>query len=257
MTVVSTFAAAELDLRDSNSRGLQMLKAFLEFAQHEGTQLVSTERADHIPLNPFEADIRDALEARGVPTRAQFGALRFRIDIVAMHRDRPGQPVLAIECDGATYHSAPSARERDRLRQQQLERLGWRFHRIWSTDWFLRRNQELERVLIAYESALATLETRQRAPEPPAREAAAATRQARQLRERGPKPRLDSRYSIEQFSNDDLDALARWVASDGALRTHDDLVQEVFKHLPHSRMGHRIRARLEACAHRINAPDSP
>src|SRR5439155_24098509 len=48
----------------------------------------------------------------------------------------------------------PTARSPDRLRQQQLEALGWRFHRIWSTDWFLRRSDEIERVMQAYQQAV-------------------------------------------------------------------------------------------------------
>ncbi len=59
--------------------------------------------------------------------------------------------MLAIECDGATYHSSPTARDRDRLRQEQLERLGWRFHRIWSTDWFADPDAEVARVKGTYE----------------------------------------------------------------------------------------------------------
>jgi hypothetical protein len=66
--------------------------------------------------------------------------------------------VLAIECDGASYHSSPTARDRDRLRQQMLEGLGWRFHRIWSTDWFLRRDGEIERAVEAYRRAVAHAE---------------------------------------------------------------------------------------------------
>ena len=38
--------------------------------------------------------------------------------------------------DGATYHSHVSARERDRLRQEVLEGLGWKILRVWSTDWY-------------------------------------------------------------------------------------------------------------------------
>ncbi|MCW7541182.1 hypothetical protein OOT46_25555 [Aquabacterium sp. A7-Y] len=40
--------------------------------------------------------------------------------------------------DGVTYHSSPSARDRDRIRQEILESLGWRGRiiRVWSTDWF-------------------------------------------------------------------------------------------------------------------------
>ena len=61
--------------------------------------------------------------------------------------------MLGIECDGATYHSAQSARDRDRLRQQVLEGLGWRIHRIWSTDWFKRQNHELRKAAEAIEAA--------------------------------------------------------------------------------------------------------
>jgi hypothetical protein len=44
--------------------------------------------------------------------------------------------ICGIECDGATYHSSKSARDRDRLREEVLNRLGWELYRIWSTDWF-------------------------------------------------------------------------------------------------------------------------
>jgi very-short-patch-repair endonuclease len=77
----------------------------------------------------------------------QMGASRSRIDMVAEHPKNPGRYVLAIECDGATYHSSYTARDRDRLRQQQLENLGWRFYRIWSTDWFMRKEHEVQRTL--------------------------------------------------------------------------------------------------------------
>src|SRR4029077_20810444 len=52
-----------------------------------------------------------------------------------------------IECDGASYHSGRSARDRDRLRQEILENQGWRIHRVWSTDWFKSRNTEIKRLL--------------------------------------------------------------------------------------------------------------
>ncbi|WP_447973690.1 AAA domain-containing protein [Nitrospira sp. Kam-Ns4a] len=154
MCVISSFSHDEIDLNRSGSRGVQLLKAYLEYAASGGTRLPEDERAGEVSLNPFEADVRDALEARGVKTRPQFGASRYRIDLVAMHPKKPGRPVLAIECDGASYHSSATARDRDRLRQAHLQRLGWRFHRIWSTDWFYHREQELERAIAAYEEAV-------------------------------------------------------------------------------------------------------
>ena len=55
--------------------------------------------------------------------------------------------MLGIECDGASYHSGRSARDRDRLRQEILVNQGWRIHRVWSTDWFKSRNAEIKRLL--------------------------------------------------------------------------------------------------------------
>src|SRR6185312_16148760 len=110
--------------------------------------------AGQLPLNAFEADIRDALDGRGIHTRAQYGSSRYRIDLVAMHPGKPGRPVLAIECDGASYHSSATARDRDRLRQAHLHRLGWRFLRIWSTDWFYDRETETSRAQSAHQEAV-------------------------------------------------------------------------------------------------------
>src|SRR5436309_6994994 len=88
------------------------------------------------------------------------GASRFRIDLVAQHPRKPGRMVLAIECDGASYHSTPTARDRDRLRQEQLERLDWTFHRIWSSDWFHHKKREIERAKEAYQAAVSEADRR-------------------------------------------------------------------------------------------------
>jgi len=154
MCVISSFSHDEIDLNRSGSRGVQLLKAYLEYAASRGTRLPEEERAGEVSLNAFETDVRDALEANGIKTRPQFGVSRYRIDLVAMHPKKLGRPVLAIECDGASYHSSATARDRDRLRQEHLQRLGWRFHRIWSTDWFFHREQEIERAISAYEEAV-------------------------------------------------------------------------------------------------------
>ena len=65
--------------------------------------------------------------------------------------------MLAVECDGATYHSGLWARERDRLRQEILENMGWRFCRIWSTDWFYRRGETAQKLAAALEAARSTV----------------------------------------------------------------------------------------------------
>ncbi|HEY1718934.1 MAG TPA: hypothetical protein VGH42_11675 [Verrucomicrobiae bacterium] len=60
--------------------------------------------------------------------------------------NRTDEFILGIECDGATYHSAKSARDRDRLREEILCKRGWNIHRIWSTDWFKNQSTETTRL---------------------------------------------------------------------------------------------------------------
>jgi very-short-patch-repair endonuclease len=135
MTVVSSLTALDLDPERTTREGLRLLRHYLEYA-HSGGANLGDGALERPELNGFEIDVRDSLDRAGVPLIPQWGCSGYFIDFAAKHPTRPGELVLAIECDGATYHSSQSARDRDRLRQDHLENLGWRFHRIWSTDWF-------------------------------------------------------------------------------------------------------------------------
>jgi very-short-patch-repair endonuclease len=250
MCVISSFSHHEVDLNRSGSRGVQLLKAYLEFAANGGRRMAEEEQADEVGLNAFEADVRDALASRGISLRAQFGASRYRIDLVAMHPRKAGRPVLAIECDGASYHSSATARDRDRLRQAHLQRLGWHFHRIWSTDWFYSREQETERAVSAYEEAVRRADLLDASDEQTRRPDLATSptevTQQSAARHRSPRPPVPVRETIEQYSDRELRQIAEWITSDGLLRTDEELIRDIFETLPFGRLGRRIRERLMA-----------
>src|SRR5690606_10456535 len=77
----------------------------------------------------------------------QVGVSGYRIDLGVVDPDQPSRYLLGIECDGASYHSARSVRERDAYRQRFLEHRGWTIHRIWSRNWWRDKNREAEKVL--------------------------------------------------------------------------------------------------------------
>jgi very-short-patch-repair endonuclease len=87
------------------------------------------------------------LEKAGYECEPQLGVAGFWLDLAVKDPNKPGRFLVGIECDGATYHSARSARDRDRLRQDILEQLGWEIHRIWSTDWFKNPQAQLEPII--------------------------------------------------------------------------------------------------------------
>ena len=95
----------------------------------------------------FELSVARILKTHGYKVMPQVGVAGFFIDIGVRHPYREREFIVGIECDGATYHSAKSVRDRDRLRQEILESKGWKIHRIWSVDWFKNREKEIQRLL--------------------------------------------------------------------------------------------------------------
>ena len=148
MTLVSTFSHVELDEKKCKSGGLPFLRDYIKYVESGGVEFGDTS-AVRPEMNAFEYSIYSRLNSAGFQVVPQYGVGNYRIDFAVVHPDDPSRFVLAIECDGASYHSLPTARERDRLRQDALERRGWRVHRIWSTDWFVDPDGELERCIAA------------------------------------------------------------------------------------------------------------
>ncbi len=249
MTLVSSFSAADMDPRKLRAEGAKMLGRYLVYAESKGSDLgrIATAKPE---LNPFERDVRDQLVAAGIPLVAQYGCSGYWIDYAAQHPTKPGQMVLAIECDGASYHSSATARDRDRLRQEHLERLGWTFHRIWSSEWFHHREAEVGRAVAAYQAAVAKADTSIPAPPSPAGRVTAddpplATAVGRVPARTG-RPPVPPGRPITDYSHPELVALIRWIESDTLLRTEDELLGSAMTHLGFSKRGSRIVAAISA-----------
>jgi very-short-patch-repair endonuclease len=133
-----------------------MLRSYIDFAINGKSSIVNELQVpDSINVeSPFEESVYDYLVANGYNVATQVGCSGFRIDMAIRHPKLNGKFVLGIECDGATYHSARTARERDRLRQMVLENIGWKIYRVWSTDWIKDRNTEGQRLIKNIEEAI-------------------------------------------------------------------------------------------------------
>lgn len=122
--------------------GVQMLRAWLEYSKTGHIPDAADPNAE--TESPFEDYVATQIERLGCKAVPQVGVAGFRIDLGIRHPDWPYGYLLGVECDGAAYHSSKSSRDRDRLRQEVLEGLGWRLHRIWSTDWFRNPRNEVQ-----------------------------------------------------------------------------------------------------------------
>lgn len=147
-TVVCSMLPHELDLTKltTGHKGVSELQKYLEYAKNGGA-FSEGSTGTGIPESDFEIAVKESLESKGYQVDAQVGFSGFRIDLGVWHPDFPDRYILGIECDGATYHSHRTARDRDRLRQEVLAQLGWQIHRIWSTDWIRDPDVALDLVI--------------------------------------------------------------------------------------------------------------
>jgi very-short-patch-repair endonuclease len=233
------------DLYDTNKLDKIGTKAFIDylrFCRSGGMELgdLSIERP---PLNPFEEDILTALSAAGLNLLPQHGVSGYRLDFAVQHPLEPGRFVLAIEADGATYHSSDTARDRDRIRQEHLESKGWRFHRIWSTEWIHNRDQEIAAAVKAYEQAVRDSDSVSASP---SESAQTDSVQQGLITSSGKtsRPAIPQRRSIADYSEAELVELVRWWQSDGILRSDDEIITGLVPALGFQRRGRLIVERL-------------
>ncbi|WP_257962447.1 AAA domain-containing protein [Bacillus sp. UMB0893] len=160
--VVSSIEPEDLNVANSTERGPKLLKSYLKYAKAvserkiEGIQAVIQEVNEAVSTHavqqslhfdsPFEEQVYQQLRSLGYQVTTQVGMSGYRIDMAVVHPNDRSKYILGVECDGAMYHSSPSARERDVYRQRYLEARGWKIERIWSRNWWKNPSNEIERI---------------------------------------------------------------------------------------------------------------
>jgi very-short-patch-repair endonuclease len=150
--VFTSMRSGDIRIPDGASVGVKTLKSYLEYA--ETGRLEQGEVTGREPDSDFEIFVRDRLVQHGFEVVPQVGVAGYFIDLAVKHPKRSGY-LLGIECDGATYHSSKSTRDRDRLREEVLIGLKWSIYRIWSTDWFANPEHEFMRLLAHIDQLIA------------------------------------------------------------------------------------------------------
>lgn len=249
LTFVASVRSSDMDLSGSKSEGAHLLKSYLSYAERgvDMLDLAMQEIAGETD-SPFEEDVAAALIRRGLQPVSQVGCGGFRIDLALKHPDRPGQFCLAIECDGATYHSSHTARDRDRIRQSVLENLGWKIVRIWSTDWVRNSDRQVERVMQAYEEAI--LSPRQFSlmkPELNENEAIDDYLEPTFVKKDSGQTHQNklSFDSIDEVPDEAIHLAAAYLLTQAGAMTLDDLVRQTSRELGFLRTGQKIRSRIE------------
>ena len=153
----SSMTALDIRATEDSNPGVYMLKCWLEYSA--SGVLEGGKDSEKEPDSDFEEQVIRQIKSIGCEAIPQVGVKKYAIDIGVRHSDWPHGFIMGVECDGAKYHSSRSARDRDRLRQEVLEGLGWYIYRIWSTDWFRNPGRETEKLRTVIQERVSSLLT--------------------------------------------------------------------------------------------------
>jgi very-short-patch-repair endonuclease len=143
--LVTSLRPSDVIAGPTTSRGVQSFQRYLTYAA--GGATVDPVQLAAEPDSDFEVFVADRLRAHGYEVVCQVGVERFRIDLGVRHPSYPVGYLAGVECDGASFHSHYTVRDRDQIRQAVLESLGWKIWRVWSTDWFNDPDREAGRLI--------------------------------------------------------------------------------------------------------------
>jgi hypothetical protein len=152
VVLVSSIRYDDIRLESTRAEGVHSLHHYMRYAERRPKNLMNGEIGGDF-ASPLELDVAEEVERLGYKAIPWVGSSSFRVDLGVVDPENPGRFMMGIMCDGDNYRSASTSRDRDRLRLQVLERLGWKIHRIWSPDWVQRRETEVKRLDKALKAA--------------------------------------------------------------------------------------------------------
>jgi hypothetical protein len=163
--LVTSIKASDIDLDSTNAAGVATLHHYLKYAEKGPDILPYNKTQTKRIIAPLEEDVAEEIRRMDYDVDIKVGCSEYRIDIGVKDPANPGRYLLGVECDGPTYKSSCSARDRDRLREQVLNQLGWKIHRVWSPAWVDRKESEVRKLKEALEQQSVPLAIKVKEPD--------------------------------------------------------------------------------------------
>jgi len=148
MMIFSSLRPEQIDLKRTNAEGVKGLKAFLEFAKSGRNATIEQQASASTDDTAATVDaIAAELRAKGFEVDTHVGRSNFKIDLAVINPEDNQQYLLAILCDGKNYFETKTERDREIGQPGVLKMLGWNIMRVWTVDWFINREQVMQRIL--------------------------------------------------------------------------------------------------------------
>jgi len=251
--VFANITSDDISTTATTKFGIRALKSFLYFAQHG--KFSADQDVPLLTERPFEQMIADRLTAAGYTVRNKIGSEGFYIDLAVVDPEHPGRYLLGIDCDGESYGQSKSARDRDRLRKQVLQGIGWKMYHIWSTEWYRNPEREFQRLLNFLEKVKAQTSLDDQIEEEIHLELSTLIREEREEVDLSIPVYEQARISFGQHTDElhllPFGKLGNWIAEvvEKESPVHfDEMARRIVEAAGISKIGSRIRYTLEAAA---------
>ena len=146
--VVGSILETDSIFNRAKSEGAKILKNYIAFARHGSSVFLNRQNvSENNATDSICESIARVIEKSGYEVEHNVGNSQYKIDIAIKNPYDKNSYIVGIECDGKSYCNAKTVRDRDRLRKEVLERMGWKMFRVWSTEWVNNYESEKKRLL--------------------------------------------------------------------------------------------------------------
>ncbi|WP_168413081.1 DUF3320 domain-containing protein [Bacillus salacetis] len=149
MIIYASMEPDQINLSRTKAEGVHSLRAFMEFAKRGNEPLLLENRNQSRNTNSeiIIPKIQKALEDHGYQTQQNVGSSEFKIDLAVVDKNREGKYIAAIQIDGPGYANRKTTRDRNKLSDLMLGRLGWQIIKVWSVEWWHDERKQIEGIL--------------------------------------------------------------------------------------------------------------
>ena len=146
LVLVSCIGPGEIDRERLHQPGPLLLADLIDWAAESQDPAGDEDTA--MGPDPLLIDLAERLWRQGLTVVPEYGVEGgVRIPLAIGHPDLPGELLVAVLTDDATYVGEPSLRRRERHWVQRLTARGWRVHTAFSTAVFTDPQHEAQRIV--------------------------------------------------------------------------------------------------------------
>ena len=149
MVIFASMEPDQINLSKTNAEGVRSLRSFMEFAKRGKipTPMGNQTKTNKTNSNVIIPKIKDALELHGYQVETNVGHSDFKVDLAVVDKNNKEKYLAAIQVDGHRYASFTATRDRIKLGETMLRKLGWHTIKVWSVEWWHNEEKQIDDLL--------------------------------------------------------------------------------------------------------------